>query len=74
MSEPITYAPGHLKRNPETGEVALRTIFSEDQGGLMANRTWLLCSPSMGARNAKTVDVESWPTLFDPLTDTVPGS
>lgn len=69
MSEPTGYLPGHLKRNPETGEVAVRTVFDESQGGLMATMSWLIASTDSGARNAKTADVEAWPDLFIPATD-----
>ena len=63
MSE---YQTGHVKRNPETGETALRTIFPEDQGPQLANMAWLVATKNMGARNSKTEDVEGWDDVFVP--------
>lgn len=60
------YAEGHVKRNPETGEVALRTIFPENQGPQLASMAWLVSTLNVGARSAKTEDVEGWDDLFPP--------
>ena len=61
-----TYQAGHTKRNPATGEVAIRTIFPEDQGGQMATMAWLVATANVGARNAKTEDVAAWDDLYTP--------
>ena len=39
---------GHVKHNPETGEVALRTIFPTDQGPQLAAMAWLVATKNMG--------------------------
>lgn len=63
----MTYQPGHVKRNPETQEVALRTTFDEDIDSL-AHLAWLVSTLTWGARNARTAEVEAWDDLL------VPGS
>ena len=60
------YAKGHVKHNPTTDEVALRTIFPEDQGPQLANMAWLIATPNAGARNAPGTEVESWADLYTP--------
>jgi hypothetical protein len=67
--EYIEYKVGHIKRNPETGAVAIRTIFplTDDQFRAMA---WLVATPNIGARNASTGDVETWEDLYIPPVDT----
>lgn len=59
------YRQGHIKHNPDTNEVALRTVFGEENPQ-MARLAWLIATPSMGARNAHTADVEAWADLFVP--------
>ena len=66
MTTPTTYQAGHIKRNTDTGEVAIRTIFPEDQGGQMAAMAWLVATTNVGARNAKTEDVAAWDDLYTP--------
>lgn len=65
----MTYESGSVKHNPETGEVALRTIFPEDQGPQLANMAWLVATKNMGARNASSETVEGWDDLFVPVAD-----
>lgn len=60
----MSYETGHIKRDPVTGQVALRTIFPEDQGEQLANMAWLVATKNTGARNAPTAAVESWEDLF----------
>ena len=57
------YHPGHVKRNPATNEVALRTGFSEDTPQ-MAALAWCVATPAQGARTAATADVASWEDLY----------
>jgi hypothetical protein len=57
---------GHVKRDPETGCVAIRTIFPEDQGPQLANMAWLVATPNQGARHATTAEVEGWDDLYEP--------
>lgn len=52
-----TYYPWHARRNTETGELALRTIFPEDQGPQLANMAWLIIHASAGSRHAPTDQV-----------------
>lgn len=54
---------GHVKHNPETGAVAVRTAFDRDQ---FPNMVWLIASVSNGAQNARDTDVEGWDDLFVP--------
>ena len=60
------YLTGHIKHNVETGEVALRTIFPEDQGQQMANMAWLIATKNIGARNAPSTEVAGWADLYQP--------
>lgn len=66
MPEPIVYPAGSIKHNTETNEVALRTIFPEDQGAQMANMAWLIATTNAGARNAKSDEVAAWADLYTP--------
>lgn len=59
------YLTGHVKRNPETGEIALQTVFSE-YDGQFGNTPWLVATKNIGARNASTADVADWDDLFVP--------
>lgn len=60
------YQEGHVKHNPATKEVALRTIFPEDQGPQLASMAWLVATVNTGARSAKTEDVDAWEDVFIP--------
>lgn len=57
----MTYLTGHVKRNPETQEIALRTGFPEESYPEMA---WLIATLNMGARTAPTSVVDDWDDLF----------
>lgn len=70
--EPKVYLTGHVKRNPETGEVAIRTIFPEDQGPQLANMAWLVATQSSGARTLPSRDVVDWPDLYEQPAPTTP--
>lgn len=59
------YKAGHAKRNGDTGEVAVRTVFPETDPQFIA-MAWLVATTSVGARNAPTAEVESWEDLFVP--------
>lgn len=59
------YAEGHIKRNPNTGAVAVRTQFPEDIEQL-AGMAWLVATTNLGAKNAATGDVESWDDIYTP--------
>lgn len=65
----MTYQEGHVRRNPATREVAVRTTFPDDVSNpMMARLAWLIGTTSMGARNAHTSEVEQpgWVDLFVP--------
>lgn len=64
MPAPTVYLEGHVKRDPATGAVALRTIFPEDQGEQLANMAWLIATPNTGARHGNTASVSSWDDLY----------
>lgn len=57
------YQTGHIRRNQETGEVALRTIFPSQMA-------WLIGTINTGARNGKTEEVEGmgWEDVYVPAT------
>lgn len=59
----MDFQAGHVKHNPETGEIALRTSFPES---LLPNLAWLVSTLNLGARNARTADVADWADLFIP--------
>ena len=57
---------GHVKRNPETGDIAIRTIFPEDSTPQLANMAWLVATANIGARHVKSDEVEEWDDLYVP--------
>ena len=59
------YGKGHVKHNPDVLEVAVRTMFPEENPQL-AGMAWLVATTNVGARYARTDEVESWPDLFVP--------
>ena len=62
------YLTNDVKRDPETGQIALRTIFSEETQqpgtGAPGYLNWLIATPNRGALNAFPADVASWEDLF----------
>ena len=67
----MSYETGHVKYNAESGEVALRTIFPEDQGPQLAGMAWLVATKNIGARNASTAEVDLWDDLLVPTVPVV---
>ena len=61
----MPYLTGHVKRNTETGAVAIRTHFDESIPQL-ARRAWQVATSDTGGRGAFTADVEDWDDLFIP--------
>jgi hypothetical protein len=59
------YLQGHVKYDPETGAVAIRTGFSEADP-MLANMAWLVATSNMGARHSTTELVAGWDDLFTP--------
>ncbi|HOW93258.1 MAG: hypothetical protein QG655_2576 [Actinomycetota bacterium] len=53
----MTYPAGHLKHEPETNQVAIRTIHDHPQ------MRWNVATSAAGARNATDEDVEGWDDL-----------
>jgi hypothetical protein len=60
------YLPWHVKRDPATGEVAMRTMFPDDQGAQLARLAWLISSANAGARNAPLAECAGWDDLYTP--------
>ena len=60
----MTYQINHVKRDPDTGAVAIRTIFPDEAP--TDSMAWLVASNNIGARNARTIDVDGWPDLYIP--------
>lgn len=60
----MTYATGHIKRNSDTGEVALRTIFPEE----VPESLWLVSTVNKGPYMTSTDKVEGWIDLYTPPT------
>jgi hypothetical protein len=59
------YLPGHIKRNPDTGEVAIRTMFDESLTEL-EHLAWLGATIGAGPRHHRTSDVDHWDDLHFP--------
>lgn len=55
----MSYSAGDLKRDPATGNVAIRTVFPEDDPQ-MAKMAWLVATPNIGAIHATSADVADW--------------
>lgn len=63
----MIYATGHVKRNPDGDEVAIRTIFNEADGPQFAAAAWLIAAANGGPRSAKTEDLAGWVDLYIPV-------
>lgn len=61
----MDYTAGHVKRNADTGEVAVRTVFPETDAQFIA-MAWLVATTNIGARNAPTAEVAGWDDLYTP--------
>ena len=59
------YVEGHVKRDPVSGAVAIRTMFSEADPQL-ATMAWLVATHNMGAKHSLTESVVEWDDLFIP--------
>lgn len=61
---------GHIKRNPETGSVAVRTHFDEAVPELAA-LAWAVVHPGAapGPRRLTSDEVENWDDVFSPEVD-----
>lgn len=56
---------GHVKRNPATGAVAIRTRFDEELPE-QARLAWMIAYPASGPRSATSDEVADWDDLFTP--------
>lgn len=66
-----TYSAGHVKRDPVTGEVAIRTGF-DDSSPELANLAWLGATVSGGPRHHTTAEVTNWQDLYFPQAVVLP--
>lgn len=55
--------PGHVKRDPVSGAVAIRTPFDETAPEL-ANLAWVVATINTGTRNAPSSEVADWDDLY----------
>lgn len=67
------YQGNHVKRNPENGDIAIRTIFPKGDTPQVAMMEWLVSSATTGPRNTWTTEVEQWDDLFTPTPEQVAG-
>lgn len=56
---------GHIKRDPNSGAVAIRTHYDEANPQL-APMAWLVATIGMGPRHATSVEVAEWDDLYTP--------
>lgn len=59
--DPSACLEGHVKRNPSTGDVAVRTAFPEDDYPDMA---WTVVTSRSGATTKPSSYVDGWDDLF----------
>lgn len=64
----MTYQLGHVKRDPATSAVAVRTHFDESNPQL-APMAWLIATVNTGPRTAPTTEVDGWDDIYTPVTD-----
>jgi hypothetical protein len=55
------YQTGHIKRDPDTGAVAIRSSFPTDPR--LAKQAWLVATTNDGVRQAPTTEVQDWDDL-----------
>jgi hypothetical protein len=62
-----TYTTGHVKHDPETGAVAIRTINPEENPSPhRPSEAWLLATHNQGALHKSTAEVDGWDDLYTP--------
>lgn len=64
----MTHQVGHVKRDPTTGSVAVRTHF-DDSNPQLANLAWLIATVNVGPRTAPSSEVAEWADLYTPPAD-----
>lgn len=60
----MTYFRGHVKRDPISGEVAVRTVFPLGNDPESQKLEWLCAGWGTGPRNTNTQEVEEWADIF----------
>jgi hypothetical protein len=64
MTAPVAFClEGHVKRDPATNRVALRTQFREDE---IPDMAWLVVTTNFGSKYVPSVLVEGWDDLYVP--------
>lgn len=61
----VSMPTNSVLRNPQTGAVAIRTIFDQAEPAF-ADMTWLIATSSQGALNVSSASVDGWDILFVP--------
>ena len=64
----MTYTLGHVKRDPATNAVAVRTHFDESNPQL-APMAWLVATVNVGPRHAPTSEVDGWDDIYTPVVE-----
>ena len=59
----MTYHPGHVKHEPATMQVAVRTIHDDP------SMEWSVATASAGSRHTSTAEVGEWADLHTPAAD-----
>lgn len=62
----MVYAEGHVKRNPESGEVAVRTMFPVGENPQEQLMEWWCMSITNAPRSTWTIEVDGWENLYVP--------
>ena len=63
IKAPANCLAKHVKLNPATGDVAIRTIYDDVQFPKMS---WLIATSGTGAQNASHAEVNGWTDLVTP--------
>ena len=62
----VNYEKGHVKRNAETGEVAVRTMFPLGDNPQQQLMEWWCVGSNSGPRTTWTNEVDAWDDLYVP--------
>jgi len=62
----MDYLANHVKRDPESGNIAIRTIFNSGDNPQLSRMEWLVASPVTGPHHASITEVEGWDDLYIP--------
>lgn len=65
----MTYGRGHVKRDPISGEVAVRTGFPMGDTADTRKLEWLCAGWATGPRNTETGEVDGWDDIYTPDPD-----